>query len=734
MKAPKTIENISITRYRNAQDAFGDFEKAVPFDSLYRATLTDTEDKRAARHAETDAALKAAKMRVPMWYPCGYCFGEHNAENVTPCGIVAIDLDDISAERQPEIKARLARIPCIFFAAQSISGKGLYALASVSLTVQTDPQAVLRLLELIDAAVLAQDRHEGEHIDTACKDVARRRFESYDASPYYQPEKFAHEYTGTRRSNCERAYQGSCLAALAHHFGGRPDDRAGSAQTGFALAALAVASGGRVAGRVFTENFYAARSQVVILGQSGDGKSTQATALRRVCNAIGARPVSAESDRALEAALVESGLQKGLDDNGAPDWAQICPPIPLLSITEEAGDEQASRRNRDYKSKLNSIKRRTYDTLFHASASLSTKLPQKDFVCSYTDVQISTPKRWADALRGTDASAGDRRRVLEFWTATPERPAGALNVLLADFAAQTANPPKPANLEALEAVLGALKQDLPDADADCISLRLDGLRSISDFEWLEYLQELQTITTAPEAFQDVKTMICAIATLIAWSDGEPEITPRAIDAAWAVVYGVYENRAKLQDTAEVSAITAEASIAGEILDYIGDRTIRLSAVRRMLAKRGMMYTKTLDGLISNGALTVTKGKSATIRQSTEAEAEAKAAELSSAPAARPEAPSVWNGQTNGAPKSYAECDREEKLQRLAKYREEFERDKPIVPGMCDNHLRALRYQLEKCGMWDDVAEQWLRDVCEEVGHVKEKDKDRICREIRGGVA
>jgi hypothetical protein len=199
------------------------------------------------------------------------------------------------------------------------------------------------------------------------------------------------------------------------------------------------------------------------------------------------------------------------------------------------------------------------------------------------------------------------------------------------------------------------------------------------------------------------------------------------------VFAVYENRARLLEAAEVGAITQEAEISGEILEYIGARELRISSVKRMLARRGGAYSRAFNALIDAGALIVTKGKSATVRAATDAEAEAASERSETERQAKKQGPSVWDGQTTAAAKPYDQCDEVEKLQRLAKYRDEFEQDKPIVEGQRDNHLRALRYQLEKAGMWDGTAEQWLRDVCGEVGFNRERDQRRLCRPIRGGV-
>lgn len=720
------IKFASVMRYHCAKDASGDFEKVKTFFDLWIATITDNEAKRAARAAKTDDELKAAKMRVGMWYTGGSVFGQHNAENSTPNGSISIDIDDVEPERQIELKARLSRIPCVFFAAVSVSGKGLYAIASVSEEVQRDPEKISKLLSIIDAAVL-HDRKGNEHIDTSCRDLARRRFESYDPECYFDESKAANEYRGDIRERCRAAYDASAIAAIAKHFGGRGDAGPGSAQAGLAIAGVAVAAGGRVHGRIFDRNYYPSRAQVVILGDSGAGKSTGAAPLMKASSSIGARPVAAESDRALELALVESGLAKtggaGTDD----DWTQICPPVPLLSITDEAGDEARSRQNREYKSKIASIKRRTYDTVFHASKSLTTKLPQKDFYCSYTDVQLSTPRNWADAIRGVDSTAGDARRILEFWAEGVEAAPGAMDADLAQFAAADASPQAPANVEAISAVLDALKSSLPAPGTDGASIKLDGIGAVESFDMLEALFALKS-SGAPmaSAKQDVRTMLCGLATAIAWSNGTDRIDRQAIEAAWAVIFAVYENRSKLIDIAEVGAVTHEAEITAEILAYVGAREIRASSVKRMLARRGTAYTRAYAALIEAGALVVGKGKSPTVRAATEAEAEA-AADRQGAP--KPEPPSVWNGTARTAEESYAKCDEFEKKKRLAAYLTEHEKEHPVVAGNRDNSLRSLSAKLGAAGMKDDTARAWFWDLCDSVGFTDEKDKARLWRGV-----
>ena len=152
----------------------GDFKE---LEDLYQATRKDSPDKRATREAHSKEARDASKKRLPCWYLGGTMNGPCCAENAHPAGILQIDVDD--TDRPQEIKSRLAGIDCVAFAAVSASGRGVYALMRVPVGIQRDPDAQKAILDLIDAALL-YDRRDGEHIDYACVDLARRRFESFD--------------------------------------------------------------------------------------------------------------------------------------------------------------------------------------------------------------------------------------------------------------------------------------------------------------------------------------------------------------------------------------------------------------------------------------------------------------------------------------------------------------------------------------------------------------------------
>ena len=514
---------MQVMRYVHAREVnHGDFKE---LEDLYQATRKDTPDKRATREAKDKDARDASKKRLPCWYLGGTMNGPCCADNASPAGILQIDIDD--TDRPQEIKNRLAGIDCVAFAAVSASGRGVYALMRVPVSVQTNQDAQKGVLDLLDAALL-YDRRDGEHIDYACVDLARRRFESFDPEPLYRPD--APEYDPDFRAVCKRAFDASRIASIARNMCG--DATPGGASTAVALAALAIRARGQVKGRVFGENYYPTRFQGVIIGDSGTGKSSRIKdPLVELAVHLGAEIIQPESHRALELAIVESCTQKscaigedGKPDKNRPIWTQIDDYRPVLAVYDEAGAEQEARGKVDYKRKMESVRRQAFDAAFIASKSINTPLPTFPLKCSYTDIRISTPKAWTLAMHGVDATAGDARRVLEFWLDSREAPSGARIQSLANMLYRAKSTPA---LPCLGKVKSMMEFSLPDG-----ALELDGLNSSSSFD------SARGFLASGESM-DFETIVCNVATADAYARGCTDAIPReSILAAWAVYLGV----------------------------------------------------------------------------------------------------------------------------------------------------------------------------------------------------
>lgn len=722
---------MQVMRYvRVCEVNHGDFKE---LEDLYQATRKDSPDKRATREAKDKDARNDAKKRLPCWYLGGTMNGPCRAENAQPAGVLQIDVDD--TDRPQEIKNRLAEIDNVAFAAVSASGRGVYALLRVPVSIQASQDAQKGILDMLDAALL-HDRRGGEHIDYACVDLARRRFESFDPEPLYRPD--APEYDPDFRAMCKRAFDASGIASIARDMCGEATP--GGASTAVALAALAVRARGRVKGRVFDPVYYPTRFHGVIIGDSGTGKSSRIKdPLVELAVHLGAEIIQPESHRALELAIVESCTQKsyqigadGKPDKDKPIWTQIDDYRPVLAVYDEAGAEQEARGRVDYKRKMESVRRMAFDRSFMACASNSTPLPTFPLKCSYTDIRISTPKAWASAMHGVDSTAGDSRRVLEFWLDSREAPSGARIQSAANMLYRSKNTPSLPCLDHVKSLI----EFLPDGE-----LELDGFNSSSSFD------RVRGFMASGESM-DHSTIVCNVATADAYARGCTDSIPReSILAAWAVYLDVLENRKRLAESYDAAPDTPESLITGYILQYIGSRkSVRKSQVSKMLKSRGPSYVRAFDELVSGGILVcerATDGKSTTVRRATDAEMDAFEANaevqrrdriFAEARANRDKV--ARNAQPGDCDEfalmmrtEYADADDDGKAAKLDAYLCEHEKEPghALSPGGRDQSLRSLATKLHNAGLDDEFAKAWFWGLCDSLGD--EFTRDEVKRRL-----
>lgn len=724
---------MQVMRYVHVREVnHGDFKE---LEDLYQATRKDSPDKRATREAPNKDARDELKKSLPCWYLGGTMNGPCCAANAQPAGILQIDVDD--TDRTQEIKNRLAEIDNVAFAAVSASGRGVYALMRVPVSIQESQDAQKGILDLLDAAIL-YDRRGGEHIDYACVDLGRRRFESFDPEPLYRPD--APEYDPDFRAMCNRAFDASGIASIARDMCGEATP--GGASTAVALAALAIRARGQVKGRVFGKAFYPTRFQGVIIGDSGTGKSSRIKdPLVELAVHLGAEIIQPESHRALELAIVESCTQKsceigadGKPDKNRPVWTQINDYRPVLAVYDEAGAEQEARGKLDYKRKMESVRRQAFDAAFIASKSINTPLPTFPLRCSYTDIRISTPKAWAIAMHGADATAGDSRRVLEFWLDSREAPSGARIQSLANMLYRAKSTPSIPCVDKVQ----SLMEFLPDGE-----LELDGFNSSS-------FDTVRGYMASGEAL-DYSTIVCNIATADAYARGCTDAIPReSILAAWAVYFGVLENRQRLADADDAAPDTPESRMTGYILQYIRSRNgkARKTHVLRMLKTKGPSYVRAFDELVSGGILVCERakdGKSTTVRRATDAEieafeanAEAQRRDMIFAEARANQDKVARNAQPGDCDEfalmmrtEYANADDDGKAAKLNAYLCEHEKEPghELCPGQRDRSLRSLATKLHNAGLDDEFAEAWFWGVCDSLGDefVNEQVKRRLWR-------
>ena len=726
---------MQVMRYAHVKaPEHGDFKE---LEDLYQATRKDTPAKRATREATSEDAKRQAKEHLPCWYLGGTMNGPCRAENAQPAGILQIDVDH--TDRPQEIKSRLAEIDSVAFAAVSASGRGVYALMRVPVSIQVNQDAQKGILDLLDAALL-YDRRNGELIDYKCVNLSQRRFESFDPEPLYRPD--APEYDPDFKAMCKRAFDASGIASIARDMCGEATP--GGASTAVALAALAIRARGLVKGRVFGETFYPTRFQGVIIGDSGTGKSSRIKdPLVELAVHLGAEIIQPESYRALELAIVESCTQKSCEigadgklDKNRPIWTQIDDYRPVLAVYDEAGAEQEARKAQEYKRKMESVRRQAFDAAFIASKSITTPLPTFPLRCSYTDIRISTPKAWAIAMHGVDPTAGDSRRVLEFWLDQREAPSGAHIQSLANMLYRAKSTP---SLPCVDKVKSLMEFSLPDGARE-----LDGINSSSSFDTVRGFM-------ASGESPDFATIVCNVATADAYARGCADTIPReSILAAWAVYLGVLENRKRLAESYDEAPDTPESLTTGYILNYISTRKgkARKTHVLRMLKSKGPSYVRAFESLVDGGLIVcerATDGKSTTVRLGTDDEIDAadekKEAQRRNMIFAEERANRekvARNAQPGDCDEfdlmmrtEYANADDDGKAAKLKAYLCEHEKEPghELCPRQRDTSLRSLATKLHNAGLDDAFAEAWFWGLCDSLGDefAREQTKRRLWR-------
>ena len=141
--------------------------------------------------AEPDKKKRGTlKERLPIFTPSGI-FSERKAEGlISHSGLLSFDLDSdgnpfLNADTVERVKAELSKLPEVAYMQTSASGTGLWGVIPLAY-----PDRHKEQFEALEVAFAEQ----GYKIDSACSDVCRARFWSYDPAPYFNLE--ARKFTG----------------------------------------------------------------------------------------------------------------------------------------------------------------------------------------------------------------------------------------------------------------------------------------------------------------------------------------------------------------------------------------------------------------------------------------------------------------------------------------------------------------------------------------------------------
>ena len=154
-------------------------EKRILYDLLmsynWRKEVLDCRMKLGNEGKE---AYKKAKMKLPLYTVSGLFDGSNDASLIKHSGLICIDIDkqdNPELEDLDRLKELISEVSCVAYCGLSVSAQGYFCIIPIS---NPDKHELhFRALEEDFARCHIK-------IDTACKNVGRKRFVSYDTDPY----------------------------------------------------------------------------------------------------------------------------------------------------------------------------------------------------------------------------------------------------------------------------------------------------------------------------------------------------------------------------------------------------------------------------------------------------------------------------------------------------------------------------------------------------------------------
>ena len=706
-----------------------------------------------------------AKRALPA-YTIGRTFDndERSNNNAHAQGVIVIDVDGADPGIVEAVRDALAFYPSCLLSAVSCSGAGVFAVVKVDPELPASPEGVEALQQ--DVTAFLRSRFTGEfsekfgHVDVSCKDLARLRITTFDpdciandkattwqgASEWGKPK--------TRRENiegkCERAFERSKLNELATRFGGLRGGVSGDAQVGAALTSVALASSGNVYGRVYSEAFYPLRSQNVIVGKAGAGKTTMVKSMMNIAKQLNVKFIKPSSDAALSHYVTNAGASFCDADK---TWQAKTEPDSLFEIVDEAGISRGVDKRRDYAAKMGAIRRELFGDEMIISSALTREAPDFPVPTRYTSIMLATTKSWADAMTADDAQAGDSRRILEFWL--PSSCDGATSDEEAIRMIMESGR-KEADIEGILEMLKPIANRCSFGKV-MLPLRCSQEEATEVFCLLEKYKHI--LGDVDERIAFGSTVFAVLAAHNAILRGADAIEAEDLQVGAAIACGVLENRIKIRNMGAAPIETEEIKVIREIRQFLEGRSVRLDVlsrryqsaqrqwdvVRRMMANgeiikerlnvggrlRSLCRLATDDELAETVATREAKAEDESQQAALQAETIAKTAKTTKATGqARAARKRVANDvevitRENGKP--YSECDEIEKENRIIRYLDRFAENNPIVRGNRDNAFNKLWFQLEANGMGDEFARGVLTGYIEQSG-LSKRDAKRLTRD------
>ena len=707
----------------------------------------------------------AEKRALPA-YTIGRTFdhNERSNQNAHAQGVIVIDVDSIDPSIVDAVRDALALYPSCLLSAISCSGAGVFAVIKVDPDLLESREGVEALQQ--DVTNYLRSRFQDElsekfgHVDASCKDLARLRITTYD------PECIANENATTwqgatewgkpktRREliadKCKRAFERSRLNELATRFGGLRDGEAGDAQVGASLTSIALASSGSVYGRVYSDTYYPLRSQNVVVGKAGAGKTTMVKSIMSIAKQLNVRFIKPASDAALSYYVANAGA---LYCEADKSWQAKIEPDPLFEIVDEAGISRGVDKRRDYAAKMGAIRRELFGDEMIISSALTREAPAFPIPTRYTSLMLATTKSWADAMTADDAKAGDARRILEFWLPSScdgaKSDEEAMQMIL-----QSGR--KEADIDAIMEMLTPVANRCACGKV-MLPLRCSQEEATEIFCLLEKYKHVLGDIDERVAFGS--TVFAVLAAHNAILRGSDAIEAEDLQVGAAIACGVLENRIKIRNLGADPVETEEIKVIREIRQFLECRSVRLDVlsrryqsaqrqwdvVRRMMANGEIIKERMLiGGRLRTLCRLATEEELAETVATREAKAEDEAQQSAIAAETTDKTTKITNTNrqaqstrkrvandveviTRESGKPYSECDQVEKENRIVRYLDKFTENNPIIQGNRDNAFNKLWFQLEANGMGDEFARQVLKGYIKQSG-LSERDAKRLTRD------
>lgn len=711
-------EGITVYRFDNKDRRDTRTQKTLRdfFNAVQRPKLT-REDDRPAEPTKKD--------KLPAWALCN----DTGDGSGTPNGLMQIDFDRLDGDPEEFKQVLVSRYPGILFAALSASGKNVFALIYAP-----DHDGGIYAADHIAAFMHSYGFRFDR--DTSCDKQCQLRFEPYDPSPYIAPtfEAIAPDYsTALLRSPARNAFR---IWANGEEL--RADDYE-AALTAICTAALCV----HVQSDYGLGQKFPGACDVQILGESGCAKTYgRIKPLRKIARESNVRDIaglrttdSSCYDEFLEAACNLMTDEKGrVFVNTVRDY-----PKPTSYIVDESGDTDKSNQGNQHKTQQNLIRRiAPFDGEIAIGRTSTLKREFGDNVPNTVPVRliqyrVTTPNQ----LNGIDfndlQAGGNGRRTLYAMAQPPKN-----NFLACDDLAEKRRRILNERAEMqLSELCYWLRHEFGDENKP-YTFEACGCDVARQAAKLAFQRAKIPETYADTCLYNTALFLAVLRCGLALGDGgDPErfddrIRACDLETATAICLNSFSVVRALtaRSAAERLAVArTESEKVRLVIEYISGRKNKEIARGNLIRRFGRDVIDVVSNLCAEGVLReVTRvnketGKNPnTYFQITPEGEEGTAAKEYAEKQAR-RAPKTRRrddrpaDQSGGAAKEYAECSDDEREERVQQYLIKWRADSnnALVEGNRNNVLNKLAYNMQKAGMWDDIAQRQFEAIAASSG-------------------